>query len=298
MKTAVPKHALLVNPRSGKGKTPSEIQQLLEFCKNQLGDVSLFAPSHASGMKQITDSLSDAGCKSFIVVGGDGTFNLIADRLMAAKNTTTSICLLDTDSGSDLSRTIWSNLANQERLACLLEERSQLIDALTIEDSSGKTYVAINSCSIGASASIVKKKIDFPTTWPNWTRSALPTLQSLFKPQVFHTQKNGDAVAMVFSNGRYGGGGLQYAPEAHINDGKLDVTIIRPGSLFGYLMSLPRLYSHGLTKGKLVEKSTCETFNVVCKNNVLWEHDGQCGETRGLAIQCRPKSLRMVVPRG
>lgn len=297
MKTIVPKHALLVNPRSGKGKSPADIQQLLEFCQAQLGDVALFAPSHASGMKQITESLSDAGCKSFIVVGGDGTLNLIAERLIASKNTTTSICLLDSDSGSDLSRTIWSSLANQERLACLLEERSQLIDTLNIEDSYGKTYVALNSCSIGASASIIKKKIDFPPKWPSWTKSAIPTLQSLLKPQVIHTQKNGDAVAMVFSNGKFGGGGLQYAPEAHISDGKLEVTTIRPGNLFGYLMSLPRLYSHGLTTGKLIEKSTCKEFNVVCKNNVLWEHDGECGETRSLAIQCNPKSLRMVVPR-
>lgn len=298
MSVTVPKHALLVNPRSGKGKTHAEISALHEFCMAQLGEVSLFAPSHTSGMKQIAESLSDAGCKSFLVAGGDGTVNLIADRLIAAKNTKTSICLLNSGHDSDLARTVWNGLEDQERLACLAEEHTQLIDTLAIDDSFGNTFTALNSCSVGASALMIKKQSEFPQTWPNWTRSTIPTVRTIFKPQIFHTQKDGDAVAIVCSNGKFSVGGLKFAPEARLNDGKFDVTTIRPGSLFNYLKTLPRLYSHGLTQTKLIEKTICDKISIVCKNNVLWEHDGECGETRSLSIQCRPNSLRLVVPRG
>lgn len=299
MKPSVPQHALLVNPRSGRGKTPEEIMVLHEFCKTHLGDVELFAPSHSSGMRQITEALSDAGCKSFIVAGGDGTLNLIAERLIAAKNTTTTICLLDTDqSSSDLARTVWSDLDNQERLACLLEERTQLVDTLSIEDSFGNHYIALNSCSIGTPAALARKQATFPQTWPRWTKSTIPTIQSLVRPQIFHTLKNGDAVAMIFSNGRYAGGGLQFAPEANIHDGKFDVTTIRPGSIINSMMNFRRLYSHGLTTNKLIEKSSHHEMNVVCRSNVVWEHDGEFGETRSLTIRCQPNSLRFVVPRG
>lgn len=298
LETSVPKHALLVDPNSGKGLSQTAIIYLHELCKTHLGNVALFAPTHSTGMKQITDSLSDAGCKSFIVVGGNDTINLIADRLITAGNSQTSICLLDGENVSDLSRSVWAGIPDEERLACLSEDRSKLIDTLAIEDSYGKTFVALNGCSLGASATVARAKDQMPLNWPRWTKNAVPTLKSLVTFNPIQTQNNGEAIAIIFSNGKYNSGGMQFAPEADLSDGKFNVTTVRPGNLFSYLSTLPRLYSTGLKINKIVEKSSSESLSVTCKKNVLWEHDGSVGETRSLTVRCNPKSLRLVVPRG
>jgi diacylglycerol kinase (ATP) len=106
----------------------------------------------------------------------------------------------------------------------------------------------------------------------------------------------GPAFLVATANARQYGGGMKIVPEASIDDGCLDVCIVRPISKLQVVRMLPRVFSGthvthpavDIKKSRLMEITSGEPLS-------LWADGEPIGSTPA-TIEVVPQALRVLVP--
>ena len=84
-----------------------------------------------------------------------------------------------------------------------------------------------------------------------------------------------------FCNGRYFGGGMQFAPHAILEDQKLDGVIVEGMSLPRWLMSIPKVYTGRHQFMDIVHMFQTESAQVTCEGAQEQVHVELDGELTG-----------------
>ncbi|WP_372025485.1 lipid kinase [Tistrella mobilis] len=175
-----------------------------------------------------------------MVGGGDGTLSAVAD---AMAETGLTLAILPLGTANDLARTLAIPADPAQAVDVALKGRVRQIDIGTVD---GRGF--FNVASIGLSVDVAEaldgeEKRRF---------GPLAYLFALFRVVTrhrrFHTVLTIDnrrvemrAIMVAVANGRYHGGGLTVAPDAAIDDGRLDVYVIEPVSHWRMALLLPAL---------------------------------------------------------
>jgi diacylglycerol kinase (ATP) len=101
---------------------------------------------------------------------------------------------------------------------------------------------------------------------------------------------------VAIGNGQYHGGGMWACPGASIDDGFLDVTVIRYLSLFGLLKGMPTLYNGSILTHPKVKAYRAKRVEAKSKETVLIEIDGEPVGRLPVEIAIAPKAVRVLIP--
>jgi diacylglycerol kinase (ATP) len=83
-------------------------------------------------------------------------------------------------------------------------------------------------------------------------------------------------------------------PRAELDDGLLDVTLIKPVSLFELLLALPKLFNGKLYDHPKVEHARARALTLTSPQPVSIEIDGEAVGTLPLTVKALPRILRVV----
>jgi len=101
-----------------------------------------------------------------------------------------------------------------------------------------------------------------------------------------------------FYPGVSSGGGMWVAPEARVNDGLLNITIIGNYSLPEIFWHLPKLYNGRLFQLKKVRGFTAGKVEAWSEERVLLDVDGEQPGVLPVTAEVVPSALRLIVPKG
>lgn len=101
--------------------------------------------------------------------------------------------------------------------------------------------------------------------------------------------------AVVGNTPRYGGG-IHIAPTAVVDDGQLDLCLVRECSHFQLLTTFPRAYSGGHVKKKFVITDRAPEFRFESEAPLDVYADGERLTTTPVTMNLAPEQLRVVVP--
>jgi YegS/Rv2252/BmrU family lipid kinase len=175
-----------------------------------------------------------------LAVGGDGTLHQVLQHLDTDQQV---LGLLPAGTGNDVARTIGYPRRLRERIARLAELQAQATDFGT---AAGRRF--INSAGIGLDAETLRtreqKKGFFHR---NYTAAFLLTLNKL-KPiaatiSIDGEEQSGEYHWVLMMNTPYIGGGTPIAPDASMDDGKLDALVVRKLGKFRLLTLMPAALS-------------------------------------------------------
>jgi diacylglycerol kinase family enzyme len=105
-----------------------------------------------------------------------------------------------------------------------------------------------------------------------------------------------DITTAAVANGQYQGGGIRIAPEAAIDDGLADITVVERVSLAEVAANLPILYSGALYSYPKVRHWRAARVRAEAKTEVPVELDGEPVGTLPLEIEALPQALRFIFP--
>jgi len=213
----------IINPVSGgkkKDKVPELVQQNL--------DVSLFEPTivftnnamHASEL-----ALEAVGQYDYVVaVGGDGTVNEIASSIVG---TDTALGIIPFGSGNGLARFLGIPMDTREAIKTLNKEKVELIDSGKLN---GQYFFNMAGMGFDAHISEVfshEKRRGFVT----YIKSTFREINN-YKPQTYHIEIDGklyerEAFMLSFANSSQYGNNAHISPHASVQDGLIDVCIIK-----------------------------------------------------------------------
>jgi diacylglycerol kinase (ATP) len=284
--------ALLTNPTSGKGKGA----RYRDVALGQLRDAG-FVVRNLEG-RDADEALDLArqcvadGVEALVVCGGDGMVHLGAN---AVATTGVPLGIVPAGTGNDVAR--YFDIPRKDPLAAVdrvIAGRTRTID---LARSGSKYFVAVLSAGFDA---IVNERAN-RMTWPKGQmRYNIATLAELrtFEPLPYSIELDGvsrrlDAMLVAVGNGPSFGGGLRITEGAVLDDGLLDVVIIKPMSKPDLVRTYPKLFKGTHVTHPQYEHHLARSVTVAAPGIVSYADGERFGELP-LTIECAPGALSVL----
>jgi diacylglycerol kinase (ATP) len=287
------KICFIINPISGIGKQ-NKIEYLIEqYLDKSKFEYTVFYTKYPKHATQLAEEASQKGFDTVVAVGGDGSLNEVAKGLIG---TNTNMGIIPAGSGNGLARNLNIPLQLKDAIEVINKHNSSKIDTGTLN---GEPFV--NVAGIGFDAHISwefsqRKKRGF-ISYVKLTLKEFPK----YKPKEYELLIDGNkiqtkAFLIAFANGAQWGGGAYISPQSVINDGVLEVAILKDITIFNF----PKL-AYMLLQKKLHLSNNLQILSgkkITIKQNQDIAHiDGEPLKTgRVIEIEIHPLSLNVIVP--
>jgi diacylglycerol kinase (ATP) len=219
----------LVNPISG-GKRKHEVIVKLRKLIQQVGlDAEVHETHSREDTIQRTSSAVEARFYAVVAVGGDGTINDIASQLT---QTSTALGIIPMGSGNGLSRELKIPFSLTKAFNLILENRIRKVDTGTVN---GKSFFNVAGIGFDAHIAGLFEKAESRGLL-GYLRLILQTYSS-YKPETYKLTIQGNTIQqraflLAVCNGTQFGNNAWVGPNAKLDDGKLDITMINRARWF------------------------------------------------------------------
>lgn len=287
----------IFNPRSGhNARNPYLLEEARQFIREHRLDGSVEVTERSRHATELARRAVADGCSLVIAIGGDGTMNEVAAALVGSP---AILGLIPCGSGNGLGRHLGIHRAGARAFATLLNGRVRRIDTGT---ANGHPF--FNVMGMGFDADLSAR---FNQLHRRGFRAYISTtLQSLrsYRPKHYHIRADGLAVEesaflIAVANSDQYGNNCFIAPQARVDDGKLDLTLIRPVRLRDALPLAVRLFTRSVSGSPRAVCHRATAFTIDCSEPGYFHTDGEVHETSGsLHVEVKPASLAVQVPAG
>jgi YegS/Rv2252/BmrU family lipid kinase len=298
--------AVIVNLHAGAGAARRRWPAVARLIEERLGPlVTHFTegPGHATFLAH---QLAGAGFDPLIAAGGDGTWNEVVNGILSSASGA-RLGILPLAKGGDFARSI--GLAGPRHAVETLaagEVRKVDVGRVRFRGLAGEVcerhFMNIASFGLGAEAAL--RVGGWSRVLPGRARylaAALPTLVAgrgfdarLWLDDAGPTEFHATTVALA--NGRYHGGGILIAPQAAIDDGLLDITLVERAGLAEVAANLRLLYSGDIYSHPKVHHWRAVRVRAETEPAVPLELDGEALGTPPLEAEVLPRALRLILP--
>ncbi|MGC8506402.1 MAG: diacylglycerol/lipid kinase family protein [Thermoplasmata archaeon] len=275
------------NPKSGKDlRNPVSEELKAALSDVQIVHVKTEYAGHASSLAAEFIRSSDA----LFVAGGDGTLNDAIQSIPAAKGI--PILVIPTGTGSDFARSL-GIFSLKDSISAFRKGKIITVDTALMR-SGNEQRLFVNVAEIGFGASVMERVNNSASGRNVFIRSILRELSGLKSYSIEITcddvTRDFSTSEIVIANAHYFGRGMHASPGSLMDDGLLDVHLIRKIGRIALLMNLGSLKSGKYVKKRMVENFSCRRISVTGDRAPV-EIDGEVVGFTPVTIQVIPKSL-------
>ncbi len=286
--------ALLTNPTSGKGKGRRTAAIALPRLKEAGFEVTELVGRDASDALDLARTAVADGVESLVVCGGDGMVHL---AVQAVAGTGTNLGIIPAGTGNDVARYFSIPRNNPQAAAdIVVGSRVRSVDLAR----AGATYfVTVMAAGFDSKVNERANAMAWPRGQMRYNLATLAELR-VFQPLPYTLVLDGeehrlDAMLVAVGNGSSFGGGLRITEGAKLDDGLLDVVVIRPMSKHRLVASYPRLFTGTITEIPEYEHHLVKEVTVAAPGIVAYA-DGERIGSLPLTVEVAPAALRVLVP--
>lgn len=294
------KHLFLINPAAGKkDSTAYCTEQIKDLCRDldhqilvseKPGDLTRFAREAAQTGEEIR----------LYACGGDGTLNEVVNGAVGYPNV--AVTSWPVGSGNDFVK-VFSDPARFRNLPDLLDAEESSFDLIRCGDR-----YALNICSMGIDARIASEMANYKKIplLSGFGAYALSTLVNVIKGihEPYIVEVNGQRIdsnqtLICICSGRYYGGGFNPVPDSELDDGELDVLMIKPISRLR-VAKLIGDYKDGKYREltNWITHYTTKSISIHCHKDSVVNIDGEALWAKDVTFEVCPQALRFFYPRG
>ncbi len=235
--------------------------------------------------------------RAIIVAGGDGSLNEVVNVLLRLEPPYPPLAVLPLGTSNDFSGNILdSSFSMDMLLEAISRQESRYVDigalnnryfinvvgAGLLVDVAHKTSISLKQ-SIGMLAYYLEGALNLPTYKP------FP-----LKFESSSRTEELDVDLCLVLNGKAAGGLRNLCPKARLDDGKLDVLLIRKTGVPGLLSLVPRLLAGNHTTDPRVVYFQAQEFSIQAPSWVETDLDGEPGPSFPLHFSVLQKKLQFI----
>ena len=255
--------------------------------------------------RYVAEAIAD-GVGTIIAGGGDGTLSEVVTTLAhrgEAADALPVLGLLPLGTANDFATAAGICVAPEAALRLVRDAPAAAIDLLRLQ-ANGDTHWAANLASGGFGTEVTTDTHEGLKKWLGGLAYVLTGLSRLGRIEPLRARLHGpdfawegEFIALGIGNGRQAGGGQALCPDALIDDGLLDVTIVPP--LEGELLAT---FGTAMTEGKLAAlddvavRRQLQWIEIDAADALTLNLDGEPVEAGHFRIDCVPTRLRMQLP--
>lgn len=285
------------NPHAGSVATSEPIKRRLLQRPNTL----LCEPdSKEEALAMVRSGIAD-GCELVVAAGGDGTINSVLNAVTAAKE---DVCLavLPVGTANDWCASLMIPDDLDEATQLLDTGRERRLDVIEAETPSLRIRFA--NMATGGNSERVSESLteEVKRRWGAlcYMRGAIDVLSHLETYEVRVAFDDGpaevfEAWSVLVANGRTSGGRLEVAPHAKLDDGLMDVIIIRDGNIFDVAALTARLALSDYTESEQVVCRRARKITIESDPPLRFALDGDAVAGYPTGFHILPAAQRVVV---
>ncbi len=295
---------LVLNPKAAAGRAGKLLPALVEaFSARGIRTETLITRGCGDAATQLAARdlhLFDG----VVAAGGDGTLHEVINGLcqhpMRAR---CPVGVLPVGTGNAFARDLGLAAGDwRAGIELIAAAHTCCVDAGHVSSRDGSFWF-INSIGMGfaVDAARAAKKL-------KWLGRAAYTLGTLWRvlrlrPHGLRLELDGqvleqDNLLLMVSNSRYTGTHFLIAPGAEIDDGWLDVTLLRPLPRLRLLRLFPSIYSGGHLRYPEVSLHRARTIRISMPEGFLLAPDGEFRGHTPVEIDCQPAAIRLFCAAG
>ena len=292
----------LYNPNSGKGKIQRKLQLIERMLKMRYDEVTLYATKSAEDLqRKAAEGAMEYG--ALIFSGGDGTFNLVLGGIGERK---VDLGYLPSGTANDVARSRGIPKNVKKALKVILGGRRETLDCMNIDQTGYAMYIA----AAGAFTSVTYSTPQKQKKRFGWLAYVFECCKKQMKFDSFPIEvtcggktEEAKAVLILVMNGR-SVAGFSVNKKASMQDGKMEIAILRERKNLGFwgrvcaFFEILRLFFRGSKCGSkhLLRLSGAEV-SIKAGENVVWDLDGEKGDSGNIDIRLLPRHVTMFVPK-
>lgn len=299
-------HHFVINPAAGQGHAAEYIPKIKACFAGKTDNYTIYL---STGVRDATNYVIQTSKSTdeqlrFYACGGDGTLSEVVRGAIGFEHV--SVGVIPAGTGNDFIRSFDKPEAFRD-IAAQITGHAESIDVIQINDHYSINIANIGfDCDAAATASRLKTK---PLI--KGSMAYICGLVTEFCKEMGYQLRfivdddevlEGNFLLCTVANGSFYGGGWHSSPRAHLNDGLMDLAIVK---------NLPRRKLLGIIPsyhtGKYLEKHIktgvvtyrqCKKIQVIAAKPQNISIDGEIVPFTALAIQNLPGALKLIIPAG
>jgi diacylglycerol kinase (ATP) len=287
------KIAFIINPRSGTN-TKKDIPSLIkEHINTNVFEAHIWHTEARAHATELAEKALAQGIKKIIAVGGDGTMNEVAGALL---NTDAALGIIPRGSGNGLARHLKIPLDTVQAIELLNKSRVLKMDSGNVN---GRAFFCTSG--IGFDAHIGKLFADkVKRGFQTYINTTITEFFN-YKPSAYRLTINGEvsetkAFFITFANTAQYGNDVFICPDADVQDGYLDICILKPFPRYTVLDLGRRLFDKSIQRSRFMERIRVKDMIIETDNETIMHLDGEPVEAgKRLEIKVVPSSLNVLV---
>jgi diacylglycerol kinase (ATP) len=293
---------LLVNPAAGGGRAGSVLPKFREFARQLNWGIEICLTQNSVDLATKAQQAAEAGRKRILVLGGDGTFQLLLNAV--ADYSQTILGVIPSGGGNDLASALGFPLDPLEAAALLLEGYLCRLDVVRVRTADGKARLYAGGGGVGLDAESVRYSNGKYRNIRGRMRYILAAIRALFHFQAMRvritlsasqsTPLEASALIVAALNTPSYGAGLYLAPSAKIDDGKLELVLLEDLTLAQILSLLPALMFRGELNTNRVQRFTTESVRIETDVPRWFQCDGELVGMTPVEISIIPQAFSVL----
>lgn len=287
----------IINPKSGTGDWKG-IEKSISQHLDKSFTANILHTKRAGHAIELAREAADA-FDVVVAVGGDGMMN---ETALGIIHTDAVLGIIPTGSGNALARHLGIPLTHKGAIECINKMHYETVDTALIN---GKSFFAV--AGTGYDAEIAAR-------FAGSSKRGFFTYLQLsvnnffkYKPAEYDISVDGKkyhrkAFLVSIANSSQYGNNAYIAPKASMQDGLLEVCVLKPFSAFVSPILGLRLFTKTLHRSPYLETiqgKDIEIYNADPGAYLCLHYDGETEETVGLIkIMVQPKTLKVIFPEG
>ncbi len=288
------KIAFVVNPISGTEGKEQILHLLDERLDRQRYEAEVVYTERAGHAVEIAADKARQGYYAVVAIGGDGTINEVARSLV---HTDTALGIIPCGSGNGLARHLRIPLEARRAIDVI---SGGLVDTIDYGRINDRPFFC--TCGVGFDAFVSLKFAQAGKRGP-LTYIEKTLMESLkYKPETYDLEMDGisshyKAFVIACGNASQYGNNAYIAPQATLNDGLLDITILEPFTLLEVPALSFQLFNKTIDQNSRVKTFRCSSLTIHRKQEGVAHFDGDpIMMGTDIHVQLIRLGLKVIVP--
>ena len=306
------KTIVIVNPQAGNGRTEKIWPKIESALEKSIGSFEVLQTTCRGDATDLSRRILAVDTARIVAVGGDGHLNEVLNGFIENDlpvNPEARLSFVMTGTGCDFQRSLGISGKWQNATAKLKDAKVRKIDVgkvtYTASDKTQKIRYFDNIASFGLSGA-VDHCLEH-SRLRNYLGGSLLFLWATIKTVFTHPNQSirfriddGPEEEIcsrlgLLANGRYFGGAMHAAPEAELDDGLLDLLMLKEISVAKFLWHLPKIYKGTHLKIPEIFFQKVRKFTAESSEQVILDIDGESPGYLAATFEVLPKLLNLQI---
>ena len=306
------KTIVIVNPQAGNGRTEKIWPNIESALEKSIGSFEVLQTTCRGDATDLGRRILAVDTARIVAVGGDGHLNEVLNGFIENDlpvNPEARLSFVMTGTGCDFQRSLGISGKWQNAAAKLKDAKVRKIDVgkvtYTAADKTQKIRYFDNIASFGLSGAVDhclehSRLRNYLGGSPLFLWATIKTVFTHPNQSIRFRIDDGPEEEIcsrlgLLANGRYFGGAMHAAPEAELDDGLLDLLMLKEISVAKFLWHLPKIYKGTHLKIPEIFFQKVRKFTAESSEQVILDIDGESPGYLAATFEVLPKILNLQI---